>query len=65
MRGLIYYWKQLATEEQYMEKYNMNIATCYKCGSDDLLNVGLIHPVDNRRRVLCSQCKTQLYREED
>lgn len=52
MRGLIYYWKQIPTKEEYLKKYNLKSLSCYKCGSDDLLNVGLIHPVDNRRRVL-------------
>ncbi|MBZ7748976.1 hypothetical protein FML41_13005 [Klebsiella michiganensis] len=65
MRGLIYYWKQIPTKEEYLKKYNLKSLSCYKCGSDDLLNVGLIHPVDNRRRVICKKCKSELYREED
>jgi ribosomal protein L40E len=65
MRGLLYYWKQIPTQEQYLEKYGLNKIVCYKCRSEDMLNIGLIHFVDNRRKVLCAKCKAQLYREED
>lgn len=65
MRGLRYYWEQLPTKEEYLKKYGLNRLVCIKCGSDDLLNIGLIHQVDHRRRVICSKCKAELYREED
>lgn len=65
MPGLIGYWKQLPTKDEYIKKHNMSKISCYSCGHEKFSDVGLIQVWDNHRRILCAKCKTTLFREED
>ncbi len=65
MPGLIGYWKQLPTKDEYIKKHNMSKITNNKCGQEKNRDVGLIQVWDNHRRILCAKCKTTLFREED
>ncbi|EAU0222420.1 hypothetical protein CWG91_003646 [Salmonella enterica subsp. enterica serovar Ramatgan] len=65
MPGLIGYWKQLPTKDEYIKKHNMSKISCYSCGHEKFSDVGLIQVWDNHRRILCAKCKTTLFREEN
>lgn len=60
MPGLIGYWKQLPTKDEYIKKHNMSKISCYSCGHEKFSDVGLIQVWDNHRRILCAKCKTTL-----
>lgn len=62
MPGLIGYWKQLPTKDEYIKKHNMSKISCYSCGHEKFSDVGLIQVWDNHRRILCAKCKTTLFR---
>ncbi|UXY14884.1 hypothetical protein N8I74_16425 [Chitiniphilus purpureus] len=63
------YWQGLPFLKQYSSRHpwarRNGAACCYKCGCDELLDVGLSRVGDYRRRIVCNQCRTPLWREED
>lgn len=63
------HWERLLTREQYQAQHpecvrGTDLACCH-CGSTEQLDFGATQYKDWRRQMMCRQCKTLLWREED
>lgn len=61
------HWQAFRTKEEYLrshpEMLQAQKIACYQCASSEQLDLGLLRPTDYRRRIVCAQCKTLLWRE--
>ncbi len=61
------YWHQSMTKTEYLQWHSdcvkRNSVSCFQCGGTEQMDLGLARPTDYRRRIVCSRCKTLLWRE--
>ncbi|QZA79671.1 hypothetical protein [Deefgea piscis] len=57
-------WKALPTKDEYIALHGcQEEATCFKCGSTHVFDFGGLNPGMTNRKVMCTKCKTALWRE--
>ncbi|KAF0813881.1 hypothetical protein IGB42_01560 [Andreprevotia sp. IGB-42] len=54
------HWERLPTQHEYHTQHG---GLCKQCSTATTLDVGLLGMTDFRRRILCAQCRTPLWRE--
>jgi hypothetical protein len=61
------YWHQSMTKVEYLQRHSDCVSgekiACFQCGATEQMDLGLARPTDFRRRIVCSRCKTLLWRE--
>ncbi|PHV02137.1 hypothetical protein CSQ88_08300 [Iodobacter sp. BJB302] len=60
-------WEKLPTLDVYLARHpaKNNIITCHNCRHTGRMDIGLVQISDYRRKIICTQCKTTLWREQD
>ncbi len=60
-------WERLPTLNAYLAKHpaKNNIIACHHCSHAEQLDIGLVQISDYRRKIICTQCKNPLWREQD
>lgn len=63
------HWEILPTQVEYQAAHPQcchgDVLTCCHCGSDQMLDLGLLSYTDWRRQIVCRGCKNRLWREWD
>ena len=57
-------WEKIRCKAEYLAAHQGH-AACFSCGSNQRLDLGLLRFTDYRRRIICSECKSILWREEE
>lgn len=57
-------WEALPTKAEYIAQHAFaEEVACCKCGSTNTFDFGGLNPGMTNRKVLCTKCKTALWRE--